>query len=317
MMESAPQSFSAVVLGDLCIDIVAQEPLPFSLHGDLDEEPAVWLPLAELPGGSAYHFARWAQRYGLKPLVVGCVGGDLAGESMAEALDKEGIAARLQRSSAATARVFIAYDPKGYRILFASSASANNDLTPEFVQRSWSVFDHYDMLWLSGLCLRHRDAIRMSAVVEAVKFARRDGALVILDVVPHDFRKHFGSVGEVESTVGEIDGVVSDLASARRLLRLGSPGEQLGRIELQETIDQILRFTDLAVLRHLDRDGQQYLQIARSSDGFHAEWTHPLSEVHELRGYGDALACEALTAFLRVRAPRKNGEPARPMETSR
>jgi sugar/nucleoside kinase (ribokinase family) len=291
-----------LVLGDLCLDTVADVRLPFRFGGTaLLEEPSAWVPLSERSGGSAFHFAVWARRHGLTAVVLGCVGQDLAGDLVLRELVDQEIVAKVARSELApTARVVIAHDAVGVRLMMASAASANDDLSAGHVHDALRKLDRCKLLWLSGLCLRRASARRIEAASTATRLARAAGARVFLDLVPHDFVRYYESLKDVEALVGPIHGVASELSSLSPLLRWGDRGRGAIGPDLDVAVDRLLEHTEVAIVRA--REGDVYRQVARSRDGFDEEWTRSVPTAHDVLGFGDDLVCKALSRFLRTAA---------------
>ncbi|MEV6150050.1 hypothetical protein AB0L53_06880 [Nonomuraea sp. NPDC052129] len=289
-----------LVMGDLCLDTVVETWLPktwsrVAASGELLARG----PIADQVGGTAYQFARRAVQFGLSPTVVGSVGEDAAGEIIGDVLAAAPFECRVQRSTTApTARTLVAYDASGARHMFTSSVSANDALSSDFVRAG--EFGPWDLIWISGLCLRSRSVPRFAAVIGAVAEARRSGALVVLDVVPHDFYRLFDALTEVAEILGGLDGVVTEANTARRMLGLGRQDEKQSVTMLSDTADALLKVTSLAIVRL--RDGSKYHQLAASRSKLHASYSYPVPDGAALLGYGDLLAAEALRDYLEHRS---------------
>ncbi|MGH3998547.1 MAG: carbohydrate kinase family protein, partial [Pseudonocardiaceae bacterium] len=155
------------------MDTVVSNRLPVTWYSAASSgEPLLQVPITDKAGGTAYQFARGALRLGLQPTIVGCIGEDAAAELIIDELTSAGIAHRLQRSaSAPTARSLVVFDAHGVRFMFTSSVNANDELSAEFVRCVGP--QRWDLVWLSGLCLRSRAAPRFLAVAGAVAHARK------------------------------------------------------------------------------------------------------------------------------------------------
>ncbi|HEX6470122.1 MAG TPA: carbohydrate kinase family protein [Streptosporangiaceae bacterium] len=289
-------SARVLVLGDLCVDTIVSAPLPITWSGAAAiSEPLLQVPIADRIGGTAYQFARAAARHGLRPTLVGCVGEDPAGDLIINELASRGLDHHIQRSpSAPTARSVLAFDAMGARLMFTSSVNANDQLSVDFGP---VCADHpLKACWLSGMCLRSRNAARFRTVIEGVAHARSRGAMILLDLVPHTFHRLFSSLHEVMSVLGGLDGVVADLAAARKMLDLPASQETTVAVAMHATAEALVDIVPFAVLQW--HDAEHYLQLAVSRSGFTAAATRPVPQGIALVGYGDALAAEAVRDYL-------------------
>ena len=291
-------STSVLVLGDLCLDTIVSGRLPVTWQEAVAfGEPVFRVPISEHVGGSAFHFARRAAAVGLRPIVVGSVGSDLAGDKVLATLTGEGLDCQIQRSDEApTAQSIIAYDVNGARLMIASKVSANDNLSAEFARANALMFLHPGFVWLSGHCLRDRAVARWAAVIEILASAREAGAKVLLDVVPHDFYRLFHGFEDLQSAVGPIDGVVADLNTIRRWFYSGGRQESLGLPELEASVADALDLVPFVMLRF--HDGTTYQQLSAARTCFRAAETRAVPSTEHLVGYGDFLACIALRGYI-------------------
>ncbi|QKG20596.1 carbohydrate kinase family protein [Actinomadura verrucosospora] len=283
-----------LVLGDLCLDTVVEEEvaLDSALARDGDDV-SLWTPLADLPGGTSYHFAAAAVRYGHTPVIVGAVGADAAGRMLTAALTDAGYRHHLAvDDSRPTGRAVIAYGPSGSRAMLASRGTANEGLCGAVVRAALDAVHEVDAVWLSGLSLSRKAAPTYGSVREIAAGAAAAGVKLLLDIVPHEFHRHFPDVPSIIAAVGPVHGLVSELSSARRLLGLGEPGEALTVRHLDETAGPLLEHVGATVLRY--RAGPVYRQSLRTRGGAVSDVDRPVPGRLGLRGFGDGLTCEVL-----------------------
>jgi hypothetical protein len=287
-----------LVLGDLCVDAIVAGRLPRRWDEiGVTDEPVFRVPIHERVGGSAFNFARHAAAAGMQPLIVGCVGSDLAGGTVIAALTEAGCHHRIEQIGAApTARSLIAFDARGARMLMTTERSANDLLSADFVRTRVLPDARPSMVWLSGHCLRDRAAPRWAAVAEAVDQARQAGAQVVLDVVPHDFYQLFPGFDDLQSAIGPIDGITAELDSLRRWLGIDGAGTPPNPKELAGTVSMALDIVPFAILRY--HDGTTYRQLAESRTGFRTAETRTVPDSGHLVGYGDLLASVAVRGYL-------------------
>jgi sugar/nucleoside kinase (ribokinase family) len=289
---------SVLVLGDLCIDTIVADRLPVSWREAADSGEVVFrVPLREQVGGSAYHFARQAAATGFRPIIVGAVGTDLAGDKVISALADEAIPHWVQRRDVTpTAHSIMSYDAHGARMMITSQVSANDGLSAEFVQASLPELPPLAAVWLPGHCLRDRAAPRWAAVARALAHARHVGALVLLDLVPHDFERLFPGIEDITSAIGAVDGISADLATLRRWLHADGPRLALNQEALAVTVAEALDVVPFVMARY--HDGTTYWQLAATRAGMRSAEAMALPPSEKLAGYGDHLASLALRAYL-------------------
>ncbi|WP_187438255.1 carbohydrate kinase family protein [Actinomadura decatromicini] len=261
--------------------------------GDL----SLWTPMADVPGGTSYHFAAAAGRHGHTPVVVGAIGADVAGRAITEALTDGAIGHRLAVDERRpTGRAIIGYGTTGARIMFASRGAANEGLSGTAVREAVEALPGFDAVWVSGLSLTRKGTPTYASVREIAAGAAAGGVRLLFDVVPHEFHRHFSDVPSIAAEVGPIHGLVSELPSARRLLGLGDAGETLTERLLDETAELLLEQVTATVLRY--RSGSAYRQSVRTRDGLVKDLERPIPERLGLRGYGDTMTCEVLSELV-------------------
>jgi sugar/nucleoside kinase (ribokinase family) len=288
-----------LVIGDLCVDLYAVGRLDgrFSQpgeHGDLTFSAA----LREQAGGTAYHFAVAAADNHLRPIVLGCVGDDPAGRMLRTALTAAGIEQITFLSADwPTARVVLAYDEAGCRMMLAERDSANQHL-PDVAGSLAELPARMDLVWVSGVSVCDRSTSTFFAVRQILDAARTRGARIMLDLVPHEFYRHVASLDDLVSELGGLDGLVSEHASARRLLATGSPAECGDQDEMRQTAIALLESVPLAILTDHQNEGfSVYAESRRHGPMYHRDY--PLHGDDQMAGLGDRLVCEVMPDLLR------------------
>ncbi|HEV2371607.1 MAG TPA: carbohydrate kinase family protein [Streptosporangiaceae bacterium] len=289
---------SVLVLGDLCVDTIVTDRLPVSWRQAADSGEVVFrVPLREQVGGSAFHFARQAAAAGFRPIIVGSVGTDLAGDKVVSTLADEAIPSWILRCNPApTAQSIMAYDTHGARMMITSQVSANDELTADFIQVSLPGLPPPSVVWLPGHCLRDRASVRWTAVAEALAYSRHAGARVVLDLVPHDFYRLFPTINDITSAIGPVDGISAELATLRRWFHPDCPRLPLDKEVLAATVAEALDVVPFVMARY--HDGTNYWQLAATRAGMRSAETRAVPTSAKLAGYGDYLACLALRCYL-------------------
>jgi hypothetical protein len=174
--------------------------------------------------------------------------------------------------------------------MLASRPSANDylsDVPIDVIRRSKAI----DAVWVSGLCIRDRTTPRYRTTLDLIKSCRAAGAKIIVDVVPHDFHRHFGGYSELIEAIGPVDGIASALSSARRLFGLPLTSE-LSDESLIETAKVCLDAVPFTILSY--RSSNSYVQLALNRTGW-LEITRDEVSNSAFRGYGDFKVCQVLS----------------------
>ncbi len=150
-------------------------------------------PIRTAVAGLGYMFARYARQSGFdRSVLIGAIGhsatdpttADFAGQITLDTMARDGIESRLAFVEESTGQVAMVFPEPRHRFIVANSG-ANAMLGAETVEMlDLSVLDETDVLFVSGYFLV-KDAQRR-AVQALMRRARAAGALVVVDVVPHE-----------------------------------------------------------------------------------------------------------------------------------
>jgi sugar/nucleoside kinase (ribokinase family) len=300
MNENRPD---VVVLGDINLDWVVPDLLPFRF-ADLQENGLItWTGLDEVPGGSGLNFAFFARREGLRTLLVGKVGDDLAGRAVRAWLEEQGITSAVAvDSSAGTGRAFIARDAHDIRLLVNNKANANHRLDPATVRELEGSLRHCALLYISGYCVMDREAPRYQATRRAIEVARakidRKTPFVVFDVVPHRIYEIF-NFGEFRELTQGVDILISEVATMRRFLGLGSKAEVVDRAIAETTAQRLKAHFNRFILRYGPSGCDEELRWDGERDCLTWQETGHC-DAEDKRGFGDRLAIAALRDFFHV-----------------
>lgn len=169
-----------LVLGDLNLDIHAEEPTPT----DVGQE--VRSVVRAVPGGSAGTFARVAAGLGAQVAFVGAVGRDLVGDLLERDLAARGIEPHLTRSDMSTGAVLALF--RGGDRSMVCARGANDALDERDLEPAW--FSGLDHLHVSGYAfLSDRQA---RAARRAIDLAAAAGASVSVNAPPASLIEAFG-----------------------------------------------------------------------------------------------------------------------------
>jgi sugar/nucleoside kinase (ribokinase family) len=299
-----------VILGDINLDWSATGLLPFPFTGLRENGVIVWMPIAELPGGSGLNFAAFSQQAGYQPLLLGRVGDDIAGRFLVSWLAEKGIASAVSVDpSARTGKAMIVRDGSDIRLLVNNSENANALLSQMDVEAHREALTHCTVLYISGYCLQDRAADRFGATLRAMELASQaevpEPPVIVFDVVPHRIYDMY-SFEEFKGFTEKVDILVSEVATMRRFLDLGSRDERIDQRIAMGTVELLKPHYRRFILRYGPSGcDEQILWDGNSGDLRHEETYH--REAKDKRGFGDLLVIRALRDFFAVLPQR---EPA-------
>jgi len=171
MTSGSPQRRRITALGDLAWDVVVKPSEDLQYASDVTGEITV------APGGAAANFAVWVARCGAPAGFIGMVGNDPFAPLLEDDLAREGVEARLPRSSERpTAVVLVLVDQKGQRTM-VTNQGADYLLEPEQVDAEFIASSVH--LHITGYSLI-TDPPR-SAARHALSIAKAAGCTVSLD----------------------------------------------------------------------------------------------------------------------------------------
>jgi ribokinase len=169
-----------VVLGDLNLDVHAEEPTPTECGQETRSAVRV------TPGGSAGTFARVAAKLGAHVTFVGAVGNDAVGDLLERDLSSLGIRPHLRRAERPSG-VVLALHRGGDRSMICSRG-ANDTLDEDDVDSTLFVGVHH--LHVSGYAFLSESQAR--AARRAIALARSVGATVSVNTPPASLMESLG-----------------------------------------------------------------------------------------------------------------------------
>lgn len=288
------ETYDMVVMGDVNLDWFGHRLLSFPFSDLVANGVIEWMPLDEVPGGSGLNFARFAQEFGYRPLLLGKIGGDPAGQFIYQWLQQHGLTAGISLDPRfSTGKAFIVRDQNDIRFLVNNAPNANRELSVEDVECFADTLDSCRILYISGYCLMDPEAPRAKAAIRALELAHEGGrTCVVFDVVPHQFHKIY-RLHEFHALTNQVDVLISEVATMRRFLQLGDPSEVVTRAMAEEVVDYFSKFFHRLILRYgLSGCDEQLIWDGQSGNLLWHETEHNTAQ--DKRGYGDKLALQAL-----------------------
>jgi sugar/nucleoside kinase (ribokinase family) len=290
--------YDIVVLGDVNMDYVVAHNLSFPLSSLVHNGLICWEEIDELPGGSGLNFCSFAADAGYKCLMFGRVGKDAAGATITKWLEARNIAMpRHWVSSDSTGKAIILRDSTDVRLLINNRNNANHTLDERDMDESAMTLATCQVLYVSGYCISETQAVRHGAALKAMALAKAGpkAPAIVFDVVPHRIYEKF-TFDEFRARTEHVDILVSEVATVRRFLGLGSTTETIDLAMAQDTAERIGNFYPRAVLRYGPSGCDWEVLLDQSTGNLVCQETGHDHAVDK-RGFGDRLALSALRDF--------------------
>lgn len=293
-----------VALGDVNMDYVVARnlSLPFS---DLVENGLIyWEDIDEIPGGSGLNFCAFAADAGYRSLLLGKVGNDLAGPAITAWLEARGIAVpRRWTAAAPTGKALILRDGADIRLVVNNRHNANHALSADDVDENLAAIASCLVTYVSGYCVSDPAAARYKAALHAMTHARSGPTppTIVFDVVPHRIYEQF-SFEQFRDCTQHVDILITEVATVRRFLGIGSIAETIDETMARDTAERIAKYYPKVMLRYgPSACDQQILADATTGRLVHQATGH--AQAADKRGFGDRLALTALAHFFHVLPP--------------
>ena len=131
--------------------------------------------------------------------------------------------------------------------------------------------------------------------------------VIVFDVVPHRIYDIY-SFAEFLNVTKNVDILVSEVATIRRFLGIGTKSEVIDESLAQETLEKISDYYDRLILRFGPSGcDKQILWNKKSNEYyFENETGHVFLNPDKQRGFGDKLTLIALNDFFRILSPKSN-----------
>jgi sugar/nucleoside kinase (ribokinase family) len=289
-----------VVMGDVNLDYVVRENLPFRFI-DLAENGILHLQeIDERPGGSALNLCYYAKDE-FQTYLLGKVGKDSAGDFITEWLNEKKIKHQPNWfTSKPTGKAIICRDASDIRLLVNNVENANHMLSIEDIDANIEIIRNTDVLYISGYCLNAQDAPRFLATQRAIKLAKSEFAahkpFIVFDVVPHRIYENFSFQKFLELT-NDIDLIISEVPTIRRFLALGTKNETIDKNKALETLELTKKYFSNIILRFGPSGCDQQLGINSQTNKYfyHDDTGH--NDADDKRGFGDRLTINTLKNF--------------------
>ena len=206
------QALSCFVIGDVNIDHVSDlSEVSFGAKADFCINKAIHSGV----GGNGVFFAEAASNSGFDSVALLCAtGDDVNGTRARTYLSELEVDVRHIASMKQTGQVIVLYQPDDRRVLIADRG-ANQDLATIDLSDAQSWANNTDLVYVSGYTLLNEDERK---VVECIaRGAKRTGALVLTDAVPHDIWQHY-SWNEYVSICNSAQFMVAEFSTIEHFL---------------------------------------------------------------------------------------------------
>jgi sugar/nucleoside kinase (ribokinase family) len=218
---------NCTILGDVNIDYISDIS---SVHVSELNNSCISSKINSSVGGNGIFFAEAAREVGFENINLLCsIGNDTEGERARKHCKNLNINLVCTETNLHTGRVIILYQPDDERILIADrAANLSFTLNPEDIPES--IFEHTDILYISGyLLLEENQRKCICSLARDYKCKNKD-AFVLIDIVPHDLFKKF-SWDEYSNICNFTDGVVVEAKTLRKFWNInGYTGNWFPRV---------------------------------------------------------------------------------------
>jgi len=286
-----------VVLGDVNLDYVVRENLPFRFV-DLVENGILRLQeIDERPGGSALNLCYYAKDK-FRTFLLGKVGKDSAGEFISGWLKAQMI--EHQRNWVAlkpTGKAIICRDASDVRLLVNNVDNANHTLSIDDIEANKEIIKNTDVLYISGYCFNVQTAPRFIAAQKAIEVAKSEISkkhpFIVFDVVPHRIYENLTFSRFLELTKG-VDLIISEVPTIRRFLSLGTKDETIDKKKALETLELAKKYFSNIILRFGPSGCDQQLGFSNETSEFFFNEDTGHNNASDKRGFGDKLTISTL-----------------------
>jgi sugar/nucleoside kinase (ribokinase family) len=293
--------FDIVALGDINLDYVVVSNLPSPFSKLLENGLIYWDEIVEIPGGSGLNFCLFAREAGYRCLLLSKTGNDVAGTFIVKWLKNNKITVTTyQGVDSPTGKAFIVRDSNDVRFLVNNKENANHLLSVDDVSQNESAIRECHVLYISGYCISESQTPRYYATLEAMKLAKsaQRSPTIVFDVVPHRIYEKC-TFREFLELTRNVDILISEVATIRRFLGLGSKSEIIDDGMAEDTAQRISKYYNRFILRFGKSGCDRQILVDTQAGRFLSEETgHHLAS--DKRGFGDRLALKALHDFFAV-----------------
>lgn len=294
--------YDIVAIGDVNLDYVVAQNLPFSFSNLIENGVIYWDEIYEIPGGSGLNFCVFAGELGYNSLLLSKVGEDVAGMVITKWLDGKSVELPYRWVvKSPTGKALIMRDSSDIRLLVNNKQNANYELDLDTIKKHADSIQSCQVLYISGYALSEPATPRFEATLRAMKYSKSSQStspVVVFDVVPHRIYEKFSFAQFLEHTQN-VDILISEVATVRRFLGLGSKTEVIDDGMAKESAEKLSDYYDRVILRYGKSGCDKQILLNKQNGTLRCEETgHCMAT--DKRGFGDRLALSALRDFFSV-----------------
>lgn len=289
---------SVTVLGDVSVETSGS--LRDITFNDLNRDVLTYSPLRVETGGSAWNFALAACEAFERVNLMAKVGNDLPGELVLQAVASSSVHSLIEMTeNAPTGCALYLRDgskavQRGHRLLVVDRG-ANRCIDVAYIERHAPEIRASSVLFLDGYCFLERTAREASEL--AMEIARKGGASVAFDLVPHDAQSHFSSE-DIMRWIATSDLLIAEVRTIRRVIGLEADEEVLDREVALETLARLRpRFPRTSFHLRFGPGNIEYSLVAETPDEAVIRTNNYLA-ASQTRGFGDRLSAVDVAAWI-------------------
>jgi sugar/nucleoside kinase (ribokinase family) len=294
--------YDFVTIGDVNLDYIVASNLPFPFNTLVENGIIYWEEIVEVPGGSGLNFCVFAGELGYSSLLLSNVGEDIAGSVITKWLKEKAVTLPLDwMVKSPTGKALIMRDSSDIRLLVNNKQNANHMLDLDSIEKNKDSIQSCKVLYVSGYALSEPQMPRFKATLRAMEYAKllsSSPPIVVFDVVPHRIYEKF-SFSDFQDHTQHVDILISEVATMRRFLGLGSKTEIIDVDMAKDSAQRISHIYDRMILRFGNSGcDKQILLDQRNGNFLYEETGHRIAS--DKRGFGDRLTLGALRDFFKV-----------------
>lgn len=294
-------TYDIVALGDVNLDYIVTSSLPFAFASLRENGVIYWEAIDEVPGGSGLNFCIFAQEAGYQTLLLSKIGKDTAGDVITKWLEKKNVALSVtSKTSHPTGKALIMRDSAGIRLLINNKINANHFLDEVDIDANKEAIKACRILYISGYSISELDKPRYQATLQGMDFAKSNSVspVIVFDVVPHRIYEKL-DFEQFRECTKHVDILISEVATVRRFLGLGSKSELIDDNIARDTAYLMTEYYEKLMLRYGPSGCDKQILIDKQCGDFSLEETYH-NQQNDKRGFGDKLAIKALRDFFKV-----------------
>lgn len=212
-----------LIVGDLTVDLLTHATDAFPLSHRVGSDVTFVAPTTTTIGGTATLFARAvASETNCRPIILSAVGRDTFGQQIIDRLEHSemSVAGIQEVLDIGTGCPSTAYFTDGTRLMVRPADFASRHLSPEWTEHLLTTLEatRCALVFISGYAIVNGDSPSCQSAAAVSGWAAANSVPCVLDLVPHDFINHVGSLGTIKERLHtDVSGFIAEHKTVRNL----------------------------------------------------------------------------------------------------